>query len=343
VKGGAFFEVGRRLKVMAWDKTGTLTEGRPVVTDVIPLVEDPPAELLHLAASLNAPSEHPVAAAIVAHCRATHDCALLPVEEFQALVGRGVAGRVDGVRHFVGSHRLVHENAICNALVEETLARLEADGKSVAILTSETRPLAVLGVADQPRPESITGVAALDALGVTSVLLTGDSKTAAHAIGRAVGITDIRAERLPEEKQRAVEDLTRTHGLVGMVGDGINDAPALAKAAVGIAMGQGTSVALAVADVALLRDDPLLVPEFLRLSRRVGRTLTQNIAIALGIKLIFFALALLGKATLWMAVFADLGASLIVITNGLRLLAGAKNAVSCSHAKTVCGCAAPHD
>lgn len=344
VKGGAFFEAGRRLKVIAWDKTGTLTEGKPAVTDVVPLVEDAPQELLHLAASLNAPSEHPIAAAIVAHCRATHNCCtLLPVEEFQALIGRGVAGRVDGVRHFVGSHRLVHENDICNPQVEDTLARLEADGKSTAVLTSETNPLAVLGVADRPRSESAEAIAALTSEGIQSVLLTGDGKAAAQAIGRSVGVSDVRAELLPEEKQKAVEELIRTHEMVGMVGDGINDAPALAKATVGIAMGQGSAAALEVADVALLRDDPQLVPEFIRLSKRVGRTLTQNITIALSIKAVFFTLALMGKATLWMAVFADLGASMIVVANGLRLLAGSKNEVSCSHGQTVCGCAAPHD
>ncbi|MGC4046477.1 MAG: cation-translocating P-type ATPase [Armatimonas sp.] len=344
VKGGAFFEAGRRLKVIAWDKTGTLTEGKPRVTDVVPLVADAPQELLHLAASLNAPSEHPVAAAIVAHCRATHDCALMPVEEFQALIGRGVAGRVEGRRHFVGSHRLVHENSICNAQVEDTLAGLEAAGKSTAILTSETLPLAVLGVADSPRSESAEAISALQSQGIQCVLLTGDGRAAAQAIGRTVGISEVRAELLPEEKQKAIEELIRTHEMVGMVGDGINDAPALAKATVGIAMGEGSAAALEVADVALLRNDPQLVPEFIRLSKRVGRTLTQNITIALSIKAVFFTLALLGKATLWMAVFADLGASMIVIANGLRLLAGTKqDAVSCSHGQTVCGCAAPHD
>lgn len=331
VKGGAFLEAGRRLKVVAFDKTGTLTTGHPAVTDVIPLTSETPEELLHLAASLNASSEHPIAAAIVAHCRATHkNCALLPVEDFQALVGRGVAGTVAGVRHFLGSHRLVHENAVCGPHVESVLEKLEADGKSAAVLTSDREALAVLGVADRARAESREAIESLQKLGIATVLLTGDGAAAARAIGREVGIAEaeIRAELLPDDKSSAIDALRARFGsdAVGMVGDGINDGPALARSAVGMAMGRGTAAALEIADVALLRDDPRLVGEFVALSRRVGKTLNQNISIALGIKLVFFALALAGKATLWMAVFADMGASLIVVANGLRLLSGGPKA-----------------
>lgn len=324
VKGGLFLEEGRRLRVIALDKTGTLTHGRPELTDVVPLGDRAPEELLHWAASLNSLSEHPVASAIVARCALSHGdspCVLFPVTEFEAIVGRGVRGRIHGRMHYVGNHRLVEENRVCSARVEEALDRLEEVGKTAVVLTDEATPLAVLGVADTLRETSVEAVRELHSLGLRTVMLTGDNPTTARAIADQAGIDDARGSLLPEDKLAAVEDLRNRYGHVGMVGDGINDAPALARASIGFAMGAaGTDTALETADVALMEDDLRKLPVFIRLSRATNQVLIQNITLAIGIKVFFFALALTGQATLWMAVFADMGASLLVVFNGLRLL-----------------------
>jgi len=344
VKGGVYLEEGRKLKAIALDKTGTLTHGKPVVTDIVPLstVEkgrtlDADA-LLQLAASLDAASEHPVASAIVAKwtgeaCAAPgasaliqlgappRSGALLFVSGFESITGRGVTGIIGGTKYFAGNHRLAEENGVCGAHVEEVLNRLEAEGKTTVVLTTDKAALAVLGLADTLRETSIEAVRELHALGVQSVMLTGDNATTARAIAARVGIDDARGDLLPEDKLRAMDELLKQHGAVGMVGDGINGAPALAKATVGFAMGAaGTVTAIETADVALMEDDLRKLPLFLRLSRQTSRVLAQNITLAIGIKVVFFALALTGHATLWMAVFADMGASLLVVFNGLRLL-----------------------
>jgi Cd2+/Zn2+-exporting ATPase len=338
VKGGVYLEEGRKLRVVALDKTGTLTHGRPVVTDVVPLSTQRAEELLQLAASLDAPSEHPVASAIVAAWTKSDETPagstdaarlssvdksgeLLPVEGFESITGRGVMGIIGGDKYFVGNHRLAEENKVCGPHVEEVLHRLEAEGKTTVVLTTDKAALAVLGVADTLRETSIEALKALHELDVRSVMLTGDNATTAQAIAAQVGIDDARGDLLPEDKLTAIEELLREYSHVGMVGDGINDAPALAKAAIGFAMGAaGTDTALETADVALMQDDLRKLPLFIRLSRQTGRVLAQNITLAIGIKVVFFILALLGKATLWMAVFADMGASLLVVFNGLRLL-----------------------
>lgn len=325
IKGGVFLEEGRKLKLVALDKTGTLTHGKPAVTDVAPLEGLSREDALHWAASLNAQSEHPVAAAIVGHCSTAHGdrpCNLLPVTDFEAIAGRGVKGTLNGRTHYVGSHRLAHENLRCNVEVETILDRLEREGKTTVVLTDEERPLAVLGVADTLRDTSVQALLELHELGVRTLMLTGDNQTTASAIARSVGIDDARGGLLPEDKLAAIEELRREYGVVGMVGDGMNDAPALARASIGFAMGAaGTDTALETADVALMQDDLRKLPFFIRLSRAAGSILAQNIAFAILVKVVFFALALTGKATLWMAVFADMGASLLVVFNGLRLLA----------------------
>jgi Cd2+/Zn2+-exporting ATPase len=330
VKGGRYLEEGRRLRVIALDKTGTLTYGRPVVTDVLPLVPGrSEGALLHLAASLDAPSEHPVASAIVAAWTGTGgvDAAnpaadLLPVTGFSAIPGRGVQGRLGGTRYYVGNHRLAHERGVCTPAAEAALERLEAEGKTAVVLMTDHEVLAALGVADTVRPTSREAIRALHDLGLRTVLLTGDNQHTADAIARQVGIDDARGALLPEEKLAALDGLVQTYGAAGMVGDGINDAPALARASIGFAMGAaGTDIALETADVALMDDDLRKLPAFVRLSRKTARVLAQNIALAIGIKVVFFALALSGAATLWMAVFADMGGSLLVTFNGLRLLA----------------------
>ncbi len=321
VKGGVHLENGRLIKVVAVDKTGTLTHGRPVMTDVIPLVDRRSDDLLQLAASVDAHSEHPVAAAVVAAWQGTEARPLLDVTSFEALAGRGAKAMVGGRPYHLGNHRLVEELGLCTPRVEEALERLERQGKTAVVLTADHEPLCVLGVADTVRGHSAEAIRELHALGVRSVMLTGDNPTTARAIADAVGIDDARGNLLPEDKLAAIDDLIARHGEVGMVGDGINDAPALAKASIGFAMGAaGTDTAIETADVALMDDDLRKLPRFIVLSRRTSHVLWQNISLAIGIKAVFFALALAGQATLWMAVFADMGASLLVVFNGLRLL-----------------------
>nr|ART39925.1 J150 [uncultured bacterium] len=321
VKGGVHLENGRLIRAVALDKTGTLTHGKPVLTDVIPLADRSADELLQLAASVDAHSEHPVAAAIVCAWQDGKTRPLLDVPSFEALAGRGAKAMVDGRLYHLGNHRLVEELGICTPRVEEALKRLETQGKTAVVLTSDREPLCVLGVADTVRGHGAEAIRDLHALGVVSVMLTGDNRTTARAIADQVGIDDARGNLLPQDKLGAIDDLLTRYGSVGMVGDGINDAPALARASIGFAMGAaGTDTAIETADVALMDDDLRKLPRFIELSNRTSLVLRQNIAVALGIKAVFFALALGGKATLWMAVFADMGASLLVVANGLRLL-----------------------
>ncbi len=318
VKGGVHLENGRLIRAVALDKTGTLTYGKPALTDVVPLVDRPPAKLLHIAASVDAHSEHPVAAAIVA---AGQERPLLETTGFESLTGRGAKAWIGAELYYVGNHRLAEELGVCAARVEAALERIENEGKTAVVLASRREVLAVLGVADTVREHSAEAMQDLHELGIRSVMLTGDNPTTARAIASKVGIDDVHGNLLPEEKLAAVEKLVARHGSVGMVGDGINDAPALAKASVGFAMGAaGTDTAIETADVAFMDDDLRKLARFIRLSRDTARILRQNIAMALGIKAVFFALAAIGQATLWMAVFADMGASLIVVFNGLRLL-----------------------
>ncbi|MFZ5523530.1 MAG: heavy metal translocating P-type ATPase, partial [Pseudomonadota bacterium] len=323
VKGGVHLENGRLIKVVALDKTGTLTHGKPVVTDVFPLIERSADTLLQLAASVDAHSEHPVAAAIVAAWQGGEATLrpLLQAASFESITGRGARAVVGGRLYHLGNHRLCEDLGVCGLHVEEVLGRLEKEGKTAVILATETEPLCVIGVADTVRGHSAEAIRQLHALGVASVMLTGDNQATASAIAVQVGIDDARGNLLPEDKLAVIDELLGRYGQVGMVGDGINDAPALAKSSIGFAMGAaGTDTAIETADVALMDDDLCKVPHFIRLSRDTSRVLQQNIALAIGIKAIFFALALAGKATLWMAVFADMGASLLVVANGLRLL-----------------------
>ncbi len=316
VKGGVYLEQGRELSVVALDKTGTITHGKPKLTDVVPLATLSKDEVLRIAASLDVLSEHPVATAIVAGYKGT----LAVVENFEALPGRGVKGTIDGVTYFVGNHRLMEELKVCTPLVETTLVRFEIEAKTAVVLASEHESLAVLSVADTVRDSSKAAIADLKSLGVETIMLTGDNDKTAKAVALQVGIADARGNLLPDDKLSAINALLN-RGLVGMVGDGVNDAPALARSSIGFAMGAaGTDTAIETADVALMQDDLRKLPEFIRLSKKTANILWQNIAFALGIKVIFFVLTLTGQGTLWMAVFADAGASLIVVANGLRLL-----------------------
>ncbi|VVD59493.1 heavy metal translocating P-type ATPase [Pandoraea commovens] len=321
IKGGAFLESGRLIRAVALDKTGTLTRGEPRLTDVVPLRGTSRDEALTLAAALDAQTTHPIARAVVeGHAQAGLG-ALPSVTDFEALVGMGVKGRVGETLYYLGNHRLIESLGVCNAEVEAELTRLEAQARTAIVLASETQALAVLAVADTLREESREAIAQLTKMGVRTVMLTGDNRATAQVIGEQSGVSDVRAEMLPEDKWQAVSSLREKYGHVGMVGDGINDAPALAAADVGFAMGvTGTDSALETADVTLMDDDLRKLPAFLALSQRSATVLQQNIAVALGIKAVFFALAVMGLASLWMAVFADVGASLLVIANGMRLL-----------------------
>ncbi|WP_034297143.1 heavy metal translocating P-type ATPase [Herbaspirillum sp. RV1423] len=325
IKGGVYLEQGRLLKALALDKTGTITHGKPVVTDVQLLSADDEAMLLRHAASLALRSDHPVSAAIAAHWKSLQNGAADEVADdvtdFEALTGRGVKGRIGGSEFYLGNHRLVHEMGMCSPALEERLQVLEKQGKTTTILCRDGSAQLLLAVADTVRDSSREAIARLHKLGVSVTMLTGDNAHTARAIADIVGLDDARGDQLPEDKLDAIAGLIERHGHVGMVGDGINDAPALARAQIGFAMGAaGTDTALETADVALMDDDLRKIPDFIDLSKKTHRVLMQNIAIALGIKAIFLVLALTGESSLWMAVFADMGASLIVVFNGLRLV-----------------------
>ncbi len=319
IKGGVYLEEVRKLKSLALDKTGTITQGKPVVTDV-KLLNGDQDMALQLAASLAGRSDHPVSGAVTAYST-TQGSGSLEVTNFEAIAGRGVKGQIAGKWYYLGNHRLIEELRICSPATEAALFALEAEGKTAVIIADDEKALAVIAVADTVRESSRQAIAELHALGIRTVMLTGDNEMTAKAIAKNVGIDDARGNLLPEDKLAAINDELANHGTVGMVGDGINDAPALAKSSIGFAMGAaGTDTALETADVALMDDDLRKIPQFIRLSQRTAAILKQNIALALGIKLAFLVMAVMGIATLWMAVFADMGASLLVVGNGLRLL-----------------------
>jgi len=318
IKGGVHLEGAHRLKAIALDKTGTLTEGKPrlVAREILPseFAED---QVLRWAADLSGHSDHPVSRAIAQDLWTGNG----PLRDFTALAGRGVQARADGRRLTLGNHRLIEEMGLCGPAIEARLAVHEAQGRSVTLLASDIQVLALFAVADTLRPGAREALAELRALGVTSVMLSGDNPVTARTIAGQAGINDARGNLLPEDKLAAIEELQQRHGPTAMAGDGINDAPALARADLGIAMGAaGTDIATEAADVVIMGDDLRRIPETLRLSRRTRAVLWQNIALALGIKTVFLLLALFDDATMWMAVFADMGASLLVVANGLRLL-----------------------
>jgi Zn2+/Cd2+-exporting ATPase len=321
IKGGVYLEEGRKLKSLALDKTGTITQGKPVVTDII-VLNGEQKDALSFAAALAERSDHPVSTAVSQYWKSLLDAdVLLEVANFQALTGRGVKGLINNHWYHLGNHLLVEELGICNAETETALSKLEAEGKTVIVICNQITPLAVIAVADTVRETSRQAIIELHALGIRTLMLTGDNDLTAKVIAKRVGIDDARGNLLPEDKLTVINEELTKYGTVGMVGDGINDAPALAKSSIGFAMGAaGTDTALETADVALMDDDLRKIPEFIKLSIKAAGILKQNIIIALSIKAVFLVLAFMGIATLWMAVFADMGASLIVVFNGLRLL-----------------------
>ncbi|QCI15102.1 heavy metal translocating P-type ATPase [Pseudomonas putida] len=320
IKGGVYLEGGRKLDFLALDKTGTLTHGKPVQTDA--QVLDPRFEgrAQALAASLATRSDHPVSGAIAQFAKA-QGLSLSEVDGFAALAGRGVRGDIDGEAYHLGNHRLVEELGLCSPALEAQLDTLERQGKTVVLLLDRSGPLALFAVADTVKDSSRQAIAELHALGIKTVMLTGDNPHTAQAIAAQVGIDRAEGNLLPADKLQSIEHLYAQGHRVGMVGDGINDAPALARAEIGFAMAAaGTDTAIETADVALMDDDLRKIPAFVRLSRQSAAILVQNIVLALGIKAIFLAITFAGMATLWMAVFADMGVSLLVVFNGLRLL-----------------------
>ncbi|SDW74190.1 heavy metal translocating P-type ATPase [Pseudomonas sp. NFACC08-1] len=320
VKGGVYLEGGYKLDYLALDKTGTLTHGKPVQTDYVAL--DPSVETTApaLAASLAARSDHPVSRAI-ANAAVDKHLAQQVVDNFEALAGRGVRGDIGGQTYHLGNHRLVEDLGLCSPELEEKLFALEKQGKSVVLLLDATGPLALFAVADTVKDSSREAIRQLHDLGIKTLMLTGDNAHTADAIAAQVGMDQARGDLLPEDKLQAIEALYAQGHRVGMVGDGINDAPALARSEIGFAMAAaGTDTAIETADVALMDDDLRKIPAFIRLSRQTSSILKQNIALALVIKAIFLGFTFAGFATMWMAVFADMGVSLLVVFNGLRLL-----------------------
>jgi Cd2+/Zn2+-exporting ATPase len=324
IKGGRHLERISKVRCVAFDKTGTLTRGAPEVVDVIALggfSGAAPASVISLAAAVEHRSTHPVAHAILQHAAQTR-VASLPAAGVVAIPGRGAEGSVEGAQVLVGNHRLFEERGLCSPAIHDQLAALDATGRTAVLVARDRTLVGLIAIADRPRDAGRDALELLRRQGVTSVvMLTGDSRGAARAIAGELGISEIRAELLPEDKVTAIEDLRRTHGTVAMVGDGVNDAPALASADVGIVMGAaGSDAALETADVALMADELLKIPYTIRLSRATVRNIKVNLAISVALKGAFVVAAVAGVATLWMAVLADTGASVIVIANALRLL-----------------------
>jgi Cd2+/Zn2+-exporting ATPase len=320
VKGGVHLERLAAIKAIAFDKTGTLTRASLRVTAVTPLhvTED---ELLRTAAAVEARSEHPVAAAVVAEARQrnlTFDAA----HNVRALPGLGAEGDVAGARVVCGNVRLFTERGMLTEQARAGADTIAAAGSSPVIVARDEQIIGFIGVADQEREVAADAVDFLHRQGLRPVvMLTGDQEAAARAIATRLGIDDVRAGLLPQEKMAAVQELRRQHGAIAMVGDGVNDAPALAVADVGIAMGAiGSDAALETADVALMTDELPKVAYAIRLSRATVRNIRVNVALSLALKAAFLALAVSGMATLWMAVIADTGTSLLVVANAMRLL-----------------------
>jgi Zn2+/Cd2+-exporting ATPase len=321
IKGGAHLERTSQVRCVAFDKTGTLTRGAPEVVDVVALSDAGASSIVGLAAAVERRSAHPIAQAIIDHAEASQVSAPAAAG-VAAISGLGAEGRVAGSHVVIGNHRLFEQRSLCSSAVHEHLDRMASTGRTAVLVARDNRPIGIIAVSDKPREAGRDTVDLLRQQGIESiVMLTGDSRTTAAIVGASLGVDEVRAELLPEDKVAAVEDLRRKYGSVAMVGDGINDAPALATADVGIVMGAaGSDAALESADVALMADELLKIPYAIRLSRMTLRNIKANLAISVVLKAAFVVAAVGGVATLWMAVVADTGASIIVIANALRLL-----------------------
>jgi len=321
IKGGMYLEAASRLRALCLDKTGTLTYGHPEVQQVIPFNDHTPKELLQIAAALEMHSEHPLARAIL---RKAEYEGITPgsAEDFQAIKGKGAEAKINGRLFWIGSHRLMDEMGQETQEIHNRAENLEDAGHSVIAIGNNQHVCGLISVADGVRENALVTVQAIKQAGVRKVvILTGDNTGSAAGVAKVTGVDEFQAELLPEDKVKAIESLVSEFHHVAMVGDGVNDAPAMAVATIGIAMGaMGTDVAIETADIALMSDDLSKLPWLIKHSHRTLRTIKQNITFALGLKLAFIILALLNIATLWMAIAADMGASLLVIFNSLKLL-----------------------
>ncbi len=335
VKGGTHLEALAKIKALAVDKTGTITEGKPRVATVESFNGTTESELLRLAAAVDVHSAHPLAKAVVA--KAEESGVSFPrAENYQARSGRGAQGDVDGHPYFVGNHRFTHELGVCSEDTERRLREIESRGQSVVVVGHmphdgcEGEVLGVLAVGDTLRPDAAEAIRSLHRSGVTTVvMLSGDNQFAADFIAKQVGIDEAKGNLLPEDKVAAIRSLRTRHGSVAMVGDGVNDAPAMAAATVGIAMGgAGTDAAIETSDITLMKDELGMIATAVQLGRRTLGIIRFNIAFALLLKAIFLILTLTGHASLWLAILADTGATLIVTANALRLLKGRSSDVT---------------
>ena len=327
IKGGAALETLGKIKTVAFDKTGTLTIGKPQVTDVV-AIEGDDGEVLAKAAAVEQGSSHPLGFAIIAAARARSLAIPQAYGGASAVPGKAVVARLREGFISVGSPRYAAELELLHPSLEDAVQKLEAEGKTVVIVATKERALGLIALRDEPRPDAVAGISWLKTLGVKSIMLTGDNQRTGHAIASALGL-DVRAELLPDAKLHAIAEL-KTIGPVAMVGDGINDAPALAASSVGIAMGGGTDVALETADAALLSNRVSGVAELVSLARATLSNIWQNIALALGLKAVFLITTLLGISSLWMAILADTGATVLVTANALRLLRFRPSAIASS-------------
>ena len=324
IKGGIHLEEAGHLKVIAFDKTGTLTEGKPAVTDIIAYDSDE-EQALSIAAAIEKGSAHPLAAAIVEKAKALNlDIDIHKTDDVQSITGKGISAVINGNRYYVGSPGLFKEkmSVFLSDEVNSQISGLQAEGKTVMILASDDAVMLLIAVSDRVRESAGLAIERLHRAGIEkTVMLTGDNTRTAEAVAKQVGVTDVRAELLPEEKLNFIKDLRKDYEHVAMIGDGVNDAPALAAASVGVAMGgAGTDTALETADIALMADDLDKLPYTIKLSRKALKIIKQNITFSLAIKALALVLVIPGWLTLWIAIFADMGATLIVTLNSMRLL-----------------------
>ena len=321
IKGGVFLEVPGRLRAIAMDKTGTLTQGRPAVVEAVPLADHSQRDLLERVAALEARSEHPLARAILAFAK-DRGVEVPPAEDFQILQGKGASGRIGGREYWLGSHRYLEERGQETAEIHNLLEVMSQSGRTAVVVGTEDHICGLIAIADPIRAEAQEAVQALRRAGVLKiVMLTGDNQATAQSIAQQAGIADFQAEMLPAEKVAAIEQLVARYGQVAMVGDGVNDAPAMARATLSVAMGAaGSDAAIETADIALMADDLMKLPWLIQHSRRTLQVIWQNITFALAVKAVFVVLTFAGHASLWAAIAADMGASLLVVFNGLRLL-----------------------
>ncbi|EWG11261.1 cation transport ATPase [Cytobacillus firmus DS1] len=322
IKGGIHLEETGALKSIAFDKTGTLTKGVPAVTDIITINGDE-RQLLQITAAIEKGSQHPLASAIMKKAEEMGaDFTGVGTEEFTSITGKGVKAAVNGVLYYAGSPNLFEElHSGMESTLQKQIADLQTQGKTVMILGTASEILLLIAVADEIREHSKTVIGKLNDMGIKTVMLTGDNHRTALEIGKQAGVFEIKADLLPQDKLAYIKELRTGHQSVAMVGDGVNDAPALAAASVGVAMGgAGTDTALETADIALMSDDLSKLPYTIKLSQKALRIIKQNITFSLGIKAVALLLVVPGWLTLWIAIFADMGATLLVTLNSLRLL-----------------------